>query len=59
MIENNLFWFVPAASAIALFSAWYFYHNMKKESEGTETMKRIAAHVSYHSNMAEPEPTFA
>jgi K(+)-stimulated pyrophosphate-energized sodium pump len=45
MIENNLFWFVPAASAIALFSAWYFYHNMKKESEGTETMKRIAAHV--------------
>lgn len=45
MIENNLFWFVPAASATALFFAWYFYHSMKKESEGTETMKRIASHV--------------
>ena len=45
MIENNLFWFVPAASATALFTAWYFFHSMKKESEGTETMKRIASHV--------------
>jgi len=45
MIENNLFWFVPATSAIALFTAWYFFNAMKKESEGTETMKRIAAHV--------------
>jgi K(+)-stimulated pyrophosphate-energized sodium pump len=45
MIENNLFWFVPVASAIALFSAWYFYRSMKKESEGTETMQKIASHV--------------
>src|SRR4030043_1731241 len=45
MIENNLFWFVPAASATALFFAWYFFHAMKKESEGTEIMKRIASHV--------------
>jgi K(+)-stimulated pyrophosphate-energized sodium pump len=45
MIGNNLFWFVPATSATALFTAWYFFHSMKKESEGTETMKRIASHV--------------
>jgi K(+)-stimulated pyrophosphate-energized sodium pump len=45
MIGNNLFWFVPITSAIALFTAWYFYHSMKKEDEGTETMKKIAAHV--------------
>jgi K(+)-stimulated pyrophosphate-energized sodium pump len=45
MIENNLFWFIPAASAIALFSALYFFRSMKKESEGTETMQRIASHV--------------
>jgi K(+)-stimulated pyrophosphate-energized sodium pump len=45
MIENNLFWFVPVASATALLSAWYFFRSMKKESEGTETMQRIAAHV--------------
>jgi K(+)-stimulated pyrophosphate-energized sodium pump len=45
MIENNLFWFVPVASATALLSAWYFFRSMKKESEGTETMQRIASHV--------------
>jgi K(+)-stimulated pyrophosphate-energized sodium pump len=45
MIENSLFWFVPAASAIALFFAWYFFSAMKKESEGTDTMKKIASHV--------------
>lgn len=45
MIENNLFWFVPVTSLIALFFAWYFFHTMKKEDEGTETMKRIASHV--------------
>jgi K(+)-stimulated pyrophosphate-energized sodium pump len=45
MIGNNLFWFVPVASATALFSALYFYRSMKKESEGTETMQKIASHV--------------
>jgi K(+)-stimulated pyrophosphate-energized sodium pump len=45
MIGNNLFWFVPAASATALFFAWYFFHAMKKESEGTDTMMKIASHV--------------
>lgn len=42
---NYLFYFVPAASAIALFFAWLFYHQMKKESEGTPTMKEIAQYV--------------
>ncbi len=45
MIENNLFWFVPAASVLALFFAWYFFRNMMKESEGTDRMKEIASHV--------------
>ena len=42
---NSLFYFVPAASLIALFFAWFFYHQMKKESEGTPAMKEIAQYV--------------
>ncbi len=44
-MQSNLFWFVPVASVLALFFAWFFYRNMMKESEGTDTMKRIASHV--------------
>ncbi len=40
-----LFWFVPAASLLALGFAFYFFKMMMKESEGTETMKEIASHV--------------
>lgn len=42
---NSLFYLVPVASVIALFFAWLFYHQMKKESEGTPTMKEIAQYV--------------
>lgn len=42
---NYLFYFVPVASMIALFFAWVFYHQMKKENEGTPTMKEIAQYV--------------
>lgn len=42
---NCLFYFVPVASVIALFFSWLFYHQMKKESEGTPTMKEIAQYV--------------
>jgi K(+)-stimulated pyrophosphate-energized sodium pump len=45
MMQSNLFWFVPVASVLALFFAWYFFRTMMKESEGTDTMKRIASHV--------------
>ena len=38
-MTENLFYLVPAASVIALFFAWFFYHQMMKESEGTPTMK--------------------
>jgi len=44
-MQSSLFWFVPVASVIALFFAWYFFRTMMKESEGTDTMKRIASHV--------------
>ena len=40
-----LFYLVPAAAVIALLFAWIFYHQMKKESEGTPTMKEIAQYV--------------
>lgn len=33
------------ASLVALFFAWFFYHQMKKEDEGTPTMKEIAQYV--------------
>lgn len=42
---NCLFYFVPVASVIALFFAWLFYHQVKKENEGTPTMKEIAQYV--------------
>ena len=39
------FWLVPVSAVIALLLAWYFYRQMMKQSEGTETMQRIASHV--------------
>ena len=42
---TSLFYFVPAASVVALFFAWWFFHRMMKESEGTPTMKEIAQYV--------------
>ncbi len=45
MDYNVLFWFVPAASLLALAFAWYFYKQMKRESEGTERMAYIAEAV--------------
>jgi len=40
-----MFWLVPAASILALVFAWRFFAQMIKADEGTDTMKRIAAHV--------------
>ncbi len=44
-MENYLFWLVPTASLVALALAWYFYKQMMHESEGTETMQKIALYV--------------
>ena len=44
-MENNIFFMVPVASIIALGFAFYFFRQMMKESEGTDTMKKIALHV--------------
>ena len=40
-----MFYFVPVASAIALFFAFYFFRQMMKESEGSQKMKDIALYV--------------
>ncbi len=45
MIENSLFWLVPAASVLALGFAWWFFAQMMKADEGTDKMKKIAAYV--------------
>lgn len=42
---NNLFWLAPIGSVIALIFAFYFYKKLLKEEEGTDKMKKIAAHV--------------
>lgn len=42
---NDLFWIVPVSAIIALLFARIFFKGMMKESEGTDTMKRIAGHV--------------
>ena len=44
-METHLFWIVPLSSIVALALAWSFYHQMKKEDEGTPTMKKIALYV--------------
>ena len=42
---DALFYAVPAASVVALAFACIFYRQMKKEDEGTPTMRRIAQFV--------------
>lgn len=42
---NSIFWLVPISSILALSFAWFFFKQMMKESEGTDTMKKIAKHV--------------
>lgn len=42
---NTLFYFVPAASVLALVFAAIFYRQMRREDEGTPTMKQIALYV--------------
>jgi K(+)-stimulated pyrophosphate-energized sodium pump len=44
MIEP-IFWIVPVAALTALLFAWIFYTSMKKQEEGTDRMKEIAAYV--------------
>jgi K(+)-stimulated pyrophosphate-energized sodium pump len=42
---DSIFWFVPVASVLALAFAYFFFKQMMKESEGTDTMKTIAQYV--------------
>lgn len=42
---EKVIYFVPLASIVALGFAYYFFRQMMKESEGTDTMKKIALHV--------------
>ena len=42
---ENYVWIVFAASLVALGFAFYFYRKMRKEDEGTPTMRQIAEHV--------------
>ncbi len=45
-----IFWVIPTASVIALIFAWFFFRQMKKADEGTDTMKKIAEHVRKGAN---------
>lgn len=40
-----IFWFVPAASIIALCFAFFFYKTMKREDEGTDRIKQVAMYI--------------
>ncbi|MBU1680540.1 MAG: sodium-translocating pyrophosphatase [Bacteroidetes bacterium] len=42
---TSIFSLVPLCALLALSFAFYFYNQMKKEEEGTATMKKIAQHV--------------
>lgn len=41
----SIFWLIPVCSALALGFAYYFFKEMMKADEGTDTMKKIALHV--------------
>ncbi len=41
----HLFWLAPLGSILALFFAWFFYHQMKKAPEGSERMAQIALYI--------------
>lgn len=43
--SSLLFWLAPISSVVALVFAWVFYRQMKKQSEGTPLMEKIAKHV--------------
>ncbi len=45
IINQPIFWAVPAASVVALAFAAHFYRRMKQCDEGTPTMREIARHV--------------
>ncbi|MBO6025575.1 MAG: sodium-translocating pyrophosphatase [Bacteroidales bacterium] len=45
MISNSIAYIVLAASVLALTFAFIFYKQMMKQDEGTDLMKKIAAHV--------------
>ena len=45
MISNSIVYIVLVASILALTFAFIFYKQMMKEDEGTDLMKKIAAHV--------------
>ena len=45
IINQPIFWAIPAASVVALAFAAHFYRQMMKCDEGTPTMKQIAQHV--------------
>lgn len=40
-----IFWLVPVSAVLALSFAFFFFKQMMKHDEGTDTMKKIAAHV--------------
>jgi len=42
---NPYFWIVPVSSLFALGFAFFFFRQMMAESEGNDTMKKIASHV--------------
>ncbi|MCK4777985.1 MAG: sodium/proton-translocating pyrophosphatase, partial [Actinomycetia bacterium] len=43
--ELGIFWAAPIGSILALIFAFIFYKSMMKADEGTDMMKKIAAHV--------------
>ena len=44
-MEHKIFFLVPVSAIVALGFAYYFFKKMMKESEGTDTMKKIAQYV--------------
>ncbi len=44
-MNEPVFWLAPAAAAVGLLSAWFFFRDMKRQDEGTEVMRTIGNRV--------------
>ncbi len=44
-MNEPVFWLAPFAAVVALYFAWRFFREIRRQDQGTETMREIGAHV--------------
>ena len=44
-MNEPVFWLAPFAAVLALYFAWRFFREIRRQDQGTETMREIGAHI--------------